>query len=33
MRLHFLNDVINEVESTGNDNYVIIARLKKEPTC
>ena len=34
MTLHFLNDVINDIESTKKlDNDVIIASLKSESTC
>ena len=30
MTLHFLNDVVNDAESTIIENYVIIASLKSE---
>ena len=30
MTLHFLNDVVNDAESTKIENYVIIASLKSE---
>ena len=32
MALHFLNDVVNDAESTQkkNENYIIIASLKRE---
>ena len=34
MTLHFLNDILNDIKSMGkNDNYVIMASLKSEPTC
>ena len=34
MTLHFLQDVVNDVESNMIiDSYVIIASLKSEPTC
>ena len=34
MTLHFLNDVINDVESdTQVDNYVIITSLNSKPIC
>ena len=32
MTLHFLNEVVNDVD-TKIDNYFIIASLKSEPTC
>ena len=32
MMLHFLNDVVNDIDSTRIDNYVIIARLNSEQT-
>ena len=35
MTLHFLNDVVNDIESTRNSimNDVVIASLKSESTC
>ena len=34
MTLHYLNDFVNDVESTRvNDNYVIITSLNSKPTC
>ena len=33
MMLHFLNDIINDIESTNLDNDIIITSLKSESTC
>ena len=35
MTLHFLSDIVNDIESIDTilDNYVIIASLKSESTC
>ena len=33
MTLYFLNDVVNDIDLTGNSNDVIMASLKSESTC